>query len=241
MESFSRKTKNSILEMQFKKKCCKRMLDAGVGFSESDDSAAASVESNIAYAKCPNCVPAYVAGLFVSCGSVTDPTKNYHLDLSFVCEQNAEKVCELLQENGLNAKLGKRRNKTVVYLKESGAIEDFLAYIGANNAVFEFMNSKIVRELRNNANRVVNCDTANIRKTLAASQRYLDVIAELMDTGAIDQLDPDLKETALLRVKYDQLTIAELGEKHKKTISKSGVKHRLEKIVDFYESWKNKK
>ncbi len=239
METFSRQTKDAILDMQPKNKCCNRMLDIGMAYLDFDDeNPRESVASAVSHAKCPSCLGAYIAGLFASVGSVTDPDKSYHLDFTFDDGNDADTLLEILTENGINAKLGERKNKSIVYLKESGAIEDFLALIGANSAAFTVMNSKIVRELRGNANRVVNCDTANIKKTLAASQKYLDVIAELAESGNIDKLPADLRETAELRAKFEQLTIGELGEKHEKKISKSGVKHRLDRIVSFYEEMK---
>lgn len=235
MESFSKKVKNQLAAAETKKKCCKRMLDCGIEFDETKP-----LSEITAAFRCPSCAAHFAAGLFVSHGSVTDPAKRYHLDLKFASERAANEVAAFLSESGLSPKLGKRGGASIVYFKDSSAIEDFLAFIGANSAAFDLMNSKIIRELRNNANRVVNCDTANIKKSLEASARQLEMINEMIDSGAIEQLPKPLKETALLRSRYDQLTIAELGAKHEKPITKSGVKHRLEKISEFYDSLKTK-
>lgn len=233
MESFSAKTKASVIENKPKRKCCTRMLELGLNYTE--DKTIAEYASEM---KCASCAQYFIAGLFVSRGSVTDPEKRYHLDLRFKTDEAAESIARYLRDGGLSPKSGKRRGCSIVYFKESGAIEDFLAFAGANSAAFDMMNSKIVRELRGNANRVVNCDTANIKKTLEASGRSLSIINEMIESGAIEKLPRELKETALLRVKYEQLTLGELGERHEKPISKSGVKHRLEKITELYESLK---
>ena len=235
MESFSKKVKGQLTAAEPKKKCCRRMLECGKAFDEKEQ-----MSQITASFKCPSCASHFAAGLFISHGSVTDPGKRYHLDLKFAAGSTADEVALFLSENGLSPKIGKRGDASIVYFKESGAIEDFLAFIGANSAAFDLMNSKIVRELRNNANRVVNCDTANIKKSLEASAKQLEMINKLIDSGAIEQLPKPLKETALLRSRYDQLTIAELGAKHEKPITKSGVKHRLEKISEFYDSLRTK-
>lgn len=235
MESFSKRVKDQLAAAEPKKKCCRRMLDCGRAFDETEQ-----MSQIAASFRCQSCASHFAAGLFISHGSVTDPSKRYHLDLKFAAGSTADDVASFLSENGLSPKIGKRGDASIVYFKESGAIEDFLAFIGANSAAFDLMNSKIVRELRNNANRVVNCDTANIKKSLEASAKQLEMINELIDSGAIEQLPKPLKETALLRSRYDQLTIAELGAKHEKPITKSGVKHRLEKISEFYDSLRTK-
>ena len=229
MESFAKKVRDQLASAEPKKKCCRRMLDAGMSFDETVE-----LSELAKAAKCPSCTSHLAAGLFISHGSVTDPAKRYHLDLKFTSEKTAADAAALLTECSLAPKTGKRGDASIVYFKDSGAIEDFLAFVGATGAAFDVMNSKIVKELRNSANRAVNCDTANIRKSLEASAKQLEMVNAMIENGMIEKLPKPLRETALLRSKYDQLTIAELGAKHDPPITKSGVKHRLEKITEIY-------
>jgi DNA-binding protein WhiA len=150
----------------------------------------------------------------------------------------ANDLLELLSDLGFYFKIRLRQNKYVVYSKDSETIEDFLASIGANNATFTLMNNKIVKELRNNANRVKNCDDANIDKSLNASQKYLSAIKYLIESNNITRLPDQLKETAYLRLENKELNYAELGRKFSPVISKSGVFHRLEKIAELSEEFK---
>lgn len=229
MESFSKKVRDQLASAEPKKKCCRRMLDCGMSFDET-----VGLSELAKAAKCPSCAAHLAAGLFVSHGSVTDPAKRYHLDLKFKTEKAAADAASFLSENGLSPKTGKRGDASIVYFKDSGAIEDFLAFVGATGAAFELMNSKIVKDIRNSANRAVNCDTANIKKSLEAASKQTEMVEAMISGGMIEKLPKPLKETALLRSKYAQLTIAELGARHDPPITKSGVMHRLEKIGEIY-------
>ena len=134
--------------------------------------------------------------------------------------------------------MGRRTQRTkqyIYYLKDGEAIADFLAYIGANTAAFDFMNSRIEREFRNNINRQVNCDTANIEKQLRAVRKYNDVIGQLVASDKIDSLPAELRETAILRLENEQLSLTDIGKLLKPPVSKSGVKHRLDKIMALAE------
>ena len=115
-------------------------------------------------------------------------------------------------------------------------MEDFLAYIGASAAAFDIMNAKIVKEFRNSVNRQVNCDTANIEKQLEASKKYVDAIRYLTETGAITKLPENLQQTARLRLENEQVSLAELGNLCEPKVSKSGMKHRMEKLLEYAES-----
>ena len=121
----------------------------------------------------------------------------------------------------------------MLYFKDGESISDFFGYIGANTAVFDYMNTRLAREFSNNINRQVNCDTANIRKALQASDKQIRIIRRMMETGVIQTLPESLKMTAELRVKFDQMSMTELGNAHEPPITKSGVSHRLAKIIDF--------
>lgn len=186
--------------------------------------------------KCQHCRENFLKGVFLSLGSVSDPEKSYRLDLVFNHEIHAKQILELLSEIGCSMKISIRSNKFVLYTKDNNCIEDFLAYIGAKNSAFSVMNSKIVKELRNTANRVTNCDQANINKTVEAAKKYCVAIEGLISMGMLDELPNNLQEMANKRLEYDSLNFNELGKKFNPPISKSGVYHRLEKILEFYNS-----
>lgn len=190
------------------------------------------IENNVF--KCPHCRENFLKALFLACGTVCDPTKQYQLELIFNNSASANDVLELLNSLSLNAKISKRKNKYVVYFKRSEDIEDFLVHIGANNSAFEVMNSKINKEIRNTANRITNCDSANITKSIQASKKYVDAINYLIANNKIDLLPEHLRKTALVRLEYLDLNFADLGLKFDPIVSKSCVYHRLEKILEFY-------
>ncbi len=240
--SYSKAAKDALLDSaEKKKKCCARMLSdiLELTYSEGEERVARLSEAPNHF-KCASCFTYFLKGLFVACGNVTNPEKSYHLELSFVSEEERDCVCDILEDNGMSMKKGKRKNRFLLYIKDSTQIEDFFAVIGANKLAFDLMNSKILREVRGDANRQMNCDMANIKKTLSAAGKHIEIIGEMKESGSFIRLPADLRETAELRYENTQASMADLGLLHNPPISKSGVKHRLDKIVDFYEEIKAK-
>ncbi len=188
--------------------------------------------------KCSHCREYFLKGLFTCCGTINDPDKSARLELNFDYEEQAKEVASFLNSLSLQPKFGKRNFKAFLYLKRSEEIEDFLALMGANNSAFIIMNSKINKELRNVANRVANCDNANINKTLIATEKYINAILKLEEFGKIEQLSEPLREMAKMRLEYKELNFVQLGKMFNPPISKSGVYHRLEKILEFYNNLK---
>ncbi len=188
--------------------------------------------------KCPRCKENFLKGLYLSHGTISDPYKTYRMDLSFDNEEYAEQIKNWFSSIDLNFKKTIRKNKFILYSKDSDTISDFLALIGANNSVYSIINSKIEKELRNDVNRVTNCDSANINKSVNASLKYCEVIEKLKKEDLFDDLPDNLKEMANIRFEYDNLNFTELGKKFNPPISKSGVYHRLEKIIEFYNKTK---
>ncbi len=185
---------------------------------------------------CERCVSAFLRGVFLSCGTVTDPEKTYHLEFLTGDEQRTASLEAFLGETiGHPPKRLKRRGRNGVslYFKDSTAMEDFLSYIGAQKAAFSIMNAKILKDIRNNANRHANCDAANIGKTVAAAQTQIDAIILIGDAGKADELPEELRETFDLRAANPDATLSELAAMHSQKISRSGVTHRLTKIVAF--------
>ena len=234
--SYAEQLRESLAALPVKKKCCLHAMDdARKLFAENLTSGerAAQIRTYRERAKCPACLPHFVRELFILHGSVTDPDKRYHLEFSFGTEEECGALGTLLAGEGVSGGIAVRKKQYIFYLKDGEAIADLLAYLGANNAAFDFMNSRIKREFRNTVNRQVNCDTANIEKTLLASERQIAVIRRMEETGALNKLPESLRETALLRVRYEQMPLKELGEAHEPPITKSGVNHRLAKIMSF--------
>lgn len=193
-----------------------------------------------AYSKClcDSCRAVFVREMFIKYGSITDPAKQYHLDFSFKTEEERDAAYEILSSVGFEFRKTVRRERFIIYIKESSVIEDFLVYMGAQNAAFDVMNSKIVHEFRNSVNRQVNCDTANIEKQLASVKKYTDAIKLLEENGKLDTLPDELKETARVRMENEQLSLADLGALLTPPVTKSGVRHRLDKILYYAQSEK---
>lgn len=244
ISSYSKTAKEALCEsVEKKKKCCARMFYDMLSLSENenDTDRAMLIAQAPNHFKCVSCFAHFLKGLFISFGNVTDPEKSYHLELSFKSELERDNVFGILSDNEVLMKKGKRKNRFLLYIKDSAQIEDFFAIIGANRLAFDLINSKIVREVRGDANRQMNCDMANIKKTLTAAGKHIEIIGDLIDSGAFIRLPSDLRETAKLRYENTQASMADLGLLHNPPISKSGVKHRLDKIEGLYEEIKSKK
>lgn len=198
-----------------------------------------SIAENII--KCGKCQENFLKGVFLGHGTMNDPAKSYRLEMVLNDDASAKSIQDLLLSIGIDASIALRNGKYVVYLRKSQAIEDFIAFIGAPSFAFEMMNSQIHKELVNNANRITNCDAANINKSLAASDKYFEIITELIETGYVDMLPDHLKEMAYKRIENKELSFKELGKLFNPVISKSGVCHRLEKILEQYNDLKDKK
>lgn len=180
---------------------------------------------------------AYLAGVFLACGSVNNPdTSNYHLEMSVNEEDYALFIEELMNRYELNAKMIKRRNKYVVYLKSAEKIGDFLRAIGASQSVMDFEMTRIDRSMANTVNRWNNCDIANEMKAMSASTAQIEDIAYVIDKAGIEILDDKTRIVALLRLENPELTLNELAgaylEQTGQTISKSGLHHRFKKIKE---------
>ena len=184
--------------------------------------------------KCPHCRENFLKALFSVCGTVCDPSKMYQLEIIFNDCETATEVISLLNELSLFPKLSRRGSKYVVYFKRSEDIEDFLIHIGAKSSAFNVMNSKINKEIRNTANRITNCDSANINKSINASKKYIDAINGIIEKNMLELLPQHLRDTAKLRLEHLDLNFTDLGLKFEPPVSKSGIYHRLEKILEFY-------
>lgn len=171
---------------------------------------------------------AFLAGAFLSCSNISDPQKDYHLEFVLAGEQTAQLMMRLLNELQLNFKLSVRRGQQVVYCKDSKSIEELLTMVGATGAMMDVVNVKIYKDMRNKVNRVTNCETSNIEKTVSAATAQAADIRYLMKSGQFETLEVPLKETARARLKHPDMSLRELGELL--GVSRSGINHRLQKI-----------
>ncbi len=186
---------------------------------------------------------AFLRGVFVSCGSVTDPKKEYHLEMVLPESERIEPLKGFIAEHGIKIKSTVRNKNEVLYAKTSEVIEDFLTYIGAGIHALEIMQVKIEKDLRNRANRSVNCDSANLDKTVAASERSRRDIEYIIKNAGLEFLSAELRETALLRLENPESSLSELcallSEGKERPISRSGLNHRLKKLTQIAEELKN--
>lgn len=187
-------------------------------------------------------IKSYLRGAFLAGGSVNSPeTSRYHLEIHSSYEEHNNDICEMMQAFDLNARVHERRNGYIVYLKESEKIADFLSLIGATGSMFRFEDVRIVRDMRNSVNRLVNCENANLNKTIDAASKQIENIRLIERTTGLDSLPEKLKEIAVMRVDNPDVSLKELGEMLPNGgVSKSGVNHRLRKINKMAEEIKEK-
>lgn len=186
-------------------------------------------------APCAGCASSFLRGVFVACGTLTDPEKSCHLEFGIPEGKRADALASELEDMGVPPKRAVRRGGTGLYYKGSGAVEELLAALGASTTVFTLINAKILREIRNHENRVANCDTGNIQKSVSATRRQLEAIALLREWGRMDRLDDELRRTAELREENPELSLGELGLRMSPPISKPGMYHRMNKIIALAE------
>ncbi len=179
------------------------------------------------------CFSAFFRGAFLSCGTITDPEKNYHLEFIVQYLKLSNDLVRIAQERGFSPKITVRKGNHVVYLKESIQIEDILTSMGATESSLEIMGVKIEKNMRNMINRKVNFETANIDRTVDAAITQIEAIKALSQSGRLDTLRPELKELALLRVENPESTLEELGKMLEKPVSRSGVCHRLNRLMQL--------
>ncbi|QOY36948.1 DNA-binding protein WhiA [Anaerobacillus isosaccharinicus] len=187
------------------------------------------------------CKRAYLRGAFLAGGSVNHPeTSSYHLEIFSLYEEHNTSLCELVNSYGLNAKVLERKKGFIIYIKEGEKITEFLNIIGAHQALLFFEDVRIMKDMRNSVNRLVNCETANLNKTVGAAMRQVDNIRFIQREVGLSILPEKLREIAELRVKHQDVTLKELGEMVTTgKVSKSGINHRLRKIDEFANKLRN--
>ena len=222
--TFTSEVKEALSSVK-EKKCCKKALANAEKFLFEN---ALIDRDNFT---CDECRNAFLRGVFLKCGSVNAPDKSNHLEMKVGSEMNADEICIFLREMGLEAKVSKRREKYVVYFKDGDTIFHVLSVMGAQKCAFDLVNTQIEKNIRNNVNRVNNCEMANMQKSANATVRQLDAIRELIKDERFDTLPDKLLYTATLRRDNPDLSLTDLAAIHEPPITKSCVNHRLEKII----------
>lgn len=186
------------------------------------------------------CKRAFVRGLFLACGSVTDPARGYHLEMAPGSLGKAREVVRLLDAFEIEARIVERKKNYIVYVKEGARIVDLLNVMEAHVALMEFENVRILKEVRNSINRQVNCETANIKKTVSAAARQIEDIQYIKDTSGFGTLPKGLAEIANLRLEHAEVSLKELGGMLTPPIGKSGVNHRLRRLSEIAQEMRSR-
>lgn len=186
------------------------------------------------------CRRSFIRGAFLSAGSMSNPNKSYHFEIVCGSQETARKIQELICSFSMDAKIVKRKKSYVVYLKEGSQIVDILNVMEAHISLMELENVRILKEMRNTVNRKVNCETANINKTVSAAVKQVEDITYLRDTIGFERLPEGLREAALTRLSHPDATLKELGELLSPPVGKSGMNHRLRKLGEMAEEARQK-
>lgn len=186
------------------------------------------------------CRRSFIRGAFLSAGSMSNPKKSYHFEIVCGSQETARKIQELICSFSMDAKIVKRKKSYVVYLKEGSQIVDILNVMEAHISLMELENVRILKEMRNTVNRKVNCETANINKTVSAAVKQVEDITYLRDTIGFEKLPEGLREAALTRLSHPDATLKELGELLSPPVGKSGMNHRLRKLGEMAEEARQK-
>lgn len=207
-----------------------KMYNDATGEAESED----TVKGLLIQQSC--CKRAYIRGAFLAGGSISDPNKSYHFEIVCRSIPQAEQLRDVINSFDMDAKIVARKKYQVVYLKEGSQIVDILNIMEAHVALMNLENVRILKEMRNSVNRKVNCETANISKTVNAAVKQLADIEYIRETAGLSYLPENLKEMALLRLEYPDAPLAELGTYLNPPVGKSGVNHRLRRISEMADS-----
>lgn len=178
---------------------------------------------------------AYVRGCFLGSGSINNPENKYHIEFIVKDRNIADEILQILNKYNIHFKKLEKENAVSLYSKDGEEISKFLAFIGANSSVLKFEDIRVYRDMRNNVNRIVNCETANLSKTVNAAVKQIDAINKLKESGKYNSLSENLKEIAELRIKYPEVSLVELGKMLNPPIGKSGVNHRMKAILKLVE------
>ena len=224
--SFTSQIKDQLVETIPKRDCCKSALTSGFEHQPLEKG-------------CDRDMGCYLRGVFLKCGNVTSPGRNFMLSFSLQSEEYTEYLSELLNEIGLEPKRSVRKGKPVLYYKASESIEDLLSFIGATKATLDILSAKVMSDVRNNANRLCNAETANLDRTARAAAEQCDAIHTIQRHGAMHNLPAELRECAELRLANPDMSLSQLRELFREPVSKSGINHRFKKLIEIADMLEN--
>ena len=247
--SYSSELKKTLKDKSSKKKCCRKCFFYGEMFALPEQKRSADIDwTKFGYEQgeeiveikpfsfaCQSCRASFLRGVFCSVGTVSDPEKSFHLEMKFKNKEIADNVFEFVKENIIEMKRTKRGEVYSLYLKKCDDIEDLIHFLGADKEAFQVANEKIKRDFSNLANRRSNFEFGNITKTVNAAGETIAAINILEKKGKLSELPNGLEETARLRIENPYANLEELAEMHQDRISKSGVNHRLKKLIEIAE------
>lgn len=187
------------------------------------------------------CRAAFVRGAFLGGGSISDPEKSYHMEFGTKDSDEAQLLCSILVNEGFNARITHRKSKEIVYIKECEQIADILGYIGADMGALDMFTIQVEKQMRNDINRRVNCENANMDKSAKASSKHMQAIKLVKKSGRWEKLPDVLREIGDLREENPDVSLKELGEMTNPPIGKSGVNHRLNRIIEIAQGLENSK
>lgn len=224
--SFSSDIKVQLQEITVKKDCCKNSLSAGLELSHFNEN-------------CDKDAGCYLRGVFIKCGSVSAPGRNFMLSFTLPSDEFTDYLSELLDGLGLPAKRTLRKGKNVLYYKASESIEDLLSYIGATKVALDIISAKVLSDVRNNMNRLCNAETANMDRMARAAAEQREAIMIIENHGAMHNLNAELRECAELRLQNPDMSLSELRNLFREPVSKSGLNHRFKKLIEIAEMLEN--
>lgn len=233
---------SSIKKTRIRPCCASSFLEAtrlfasaGSSYLKKTDALCKRLDELARAGKCSDCSGVFIRAAFIYRGSVTDPQKRYHFEITVPNEESRSRLEERLIDSDISPKFSHRSQKELFYLKDSNSIEDILTLMGAQSKAMELMQTKVEKDVKNTINRINNSDSANIQKTVYFSGKIRDCVSLLKKHDAFDPLPENLKKAAALKLKYPGSSISELCLLSEEHITKSGMNHRLQKIIELAE------
>lgn len=230
--SFSTDVKNELKKISPKAKHCKIAEEKATELF-SGEGVHARCDGLIVQSEC--CRRTFIRIAFLEKGTVNDPSKGYHLEIACRGNSQATQLCELMAKDGIKGKVIERNKRMSVYVKEAEQISDMLALMGAHKAVLSMENERVLHQMRGTINRRVNCETANINKTVNAAVRQIEAINYIQKNSGLHNLPENLRAMAVLRLEMPDTSLGDLGQYLNPPVGKSGVNHRLRKLVEIAE------
>jgi DNA-binding protein WhiA len=223
------KTPNYLIEVPSQPALADALLDMGV--LSPSGGPEMGIKPSLIKKQC--CTAAYVRGVFLGSGFISDPKGDFHFEITVESLQLAQDIKQILEAKGIRARVIQRRNSYVVYLKSGSSIVEFLAFTGAHHSALDLENQRVIKSLRNDANRITNAEVANQAKTATAAVSQIFAIRKVIEHYGLDALSPGLQEFIRLRVKHPEASLKELGEFANPPLSKSAVYHRVRRIEEM--------